>query len=197
MFFAHEGNTALRDSALNPSDFRESVLLCPEETVSAVKVDAGDAGLPGMPADASSSGENNRVSLGGLKCAGRGGGEYESMGSRRSVGLIVSELLLALGSSNTGFSTEASRQPPVEFDFCMVSAECCHASIAFAEMFVLAFDRDAATSDCRSFSAYPQRLDPDEGNLRCDVRLLVEEGGDVGGLVGGVEKESFNDRGDG
>lgn len=153
MFVAHDGRAALRDSRLNLSVFTESVLLCPdpEETLSAVKVDAGDAGLLGIPAEASSSEENNRVSLGGLKCAGRGGGEYVSKGSIRSVGVIASGLMPT--GVSTGFSpgSETSLHPPVEFALGVCRAV--QTSIAFAEMFVLALDSEAATSDCLSFSA--------------------------------------------
>ena len=153
MFFAHEGRTADNESGPKPSAFRESVLLCPEETVSAVKVDAGDAGLPGMPAEASSSGENSRVSLGGLKCAGRGGGEYVSRGSMRRVGLITSGLMPTGVSTGFSVGTVTSLHPPVEFAFCITPPRAVQASIAFAEIFELAFDSEAATSDCLSFSA--------------------------------------------
>jgi len=126
-----------------------------------------------------------KLSRGGRKNAGRGGGEYTSLRSIRNdslrlssgsvIGLCIHGFQAAVlgGSSDVVLVGDSASVLPAFF------LRAFHASIAFARQLLLAFAREAAASESFSFSAYPHILGP--GNVCVLVLGLLSTDGTVDG----------------
>ena len=134
-----------------------------------------------------------KLSRGGRKNAGRGGGEYTPLRSirddslRLSSGSIIGLCIHGFQAAVLGGSSEVVL---VGDNISVLPAfflRAFHASIAFARQLLLAFAREAAASESFSFSAYPHILGP--GNT-----CVLVFGLSIDGTVDGEEGADSNER---
>jgi hypothetical protein len=156
------------------------------------------SGLTGEEVDTDARAGGMKLSRGGRKNAGRGGGEYTLLRSiagsdsrRLSSGSIMGLSFHELQGAVRGGSSDVVLVGDSDSVWSAFFLRALHASIAFARQLLLTFAKEAAASESFSFSAYPHIFWPEGegeeglvGSVSIDGNVDGEEDGDGDGWAG-------------